>query len=128
MLYTTCVVQFVVFIMLTCMSFGLYVNESGMSYTFARNFSVFFVKLPCTIALHFLLYPEVPNGLSVMKYSNQNPEMFVANGSEIAYTLGFLHVLQVLYCEALNIFLLTYQTTTDYCIIYFVSLKVIMQV
>ena len=93
MLYTTCVVQFVVFIMLTCMSFGLYVNESGMSYTFARNFSVFFVKLPCTIALHFLLYPEVPNGLSVMKYSNQNPEMFVANGSEIAYTLGFLHVL-----------------------------------
>jgi len=108
MLYSTCVVQGVVFIMLTCMSFGLYVNESGMSYTFARNFSVFFVKLPCTIALHFLLYPEVANGLSVMKYSNQNPEKFVANGSEIAYILGFLHVLQVLYCEALNIFLLTY--------------------
>lgn len=81
MLYTALIVQGIVFTMLACMSYGIYINEEGQTYEFSHSFTVFFVKLPCTIALHLLLYPEVAVGLDIMKFANQNPGQFVRNGS-----------------------------------------------
>lgn len=50
------------------------------------------------------------------------------NGSQIAFVLGLIQVLMALFCECINISLLTYQHTTDHCIIHFVALEVIMDV
>ena len=63
-----------------------------------------------------------------MKFANQNPELFVKNGSQISFILGFIQVFMALFCEAINVMLLTYQHTVDHCIIHFVALEVIMDV
>lgn len=55
----------------------------------AHSFAVFFVKFPCAMALHFVLYPEVANGMSLMKFANNQPHLFVDYGSEISWILGF---------------------------------------
>lgn len=38
------------------------------------SFVVFFVKLPCAIALHFCLYPEVAKGMNMMKFANNQSD------------------------------------------------------
>ena len=83
-------IQGIVLTMLLCMCYGIYINENNDAYEFSHTFTVFFVKVPCTIALHLLLYPEVVVGMNIMKFANQNHEKFVENGSEIAFVLGFL--------------------------------------
>lgn len=128
MFYMALVTQGIVFTMLFCMSYGIYINEEGSGKEFSHSFTVFFVKLPCTIALHLLLYPEVATGLDIMKFANQNPDLFIGNGAEIAFILGLIQVFMAVFCEAINVFLLTYQHTTDHCIIHFVALEVIMEV
>ena len=35
-----------------------------------KDFKVFWVKLPCAVALHFVLYPEVGKGMNMMKFAN----------------------------------------------------------
>lgn len=114
--------------MLLCMVYGLVTNEEGTHRVFHNDFTVFFIKLPCSIALHLLLYPEVAIGMKVMQFANQNPELFVRNGSEIAFILGIIQVFMAIICEAINVYLLTYQHTVDHCIIHFVALEVIMDV
>lgn len=114
--------------MLGCMTYGLVTNEEKSDYAFSHTFTVFFIKVPCSIALHLLLYPEVSIGMQVMKFANQNPNLFVKNGSEIAFCLGLLQVLMALFCESINVILLTFQHTVDHCIIHFVALEVIMDV
>jgi len=37
---------------------------------FPHDFSVFYFKFPCAIALHFCLYPEVAKGMEMMKFAN----------------------------------------------------------
>ena len=75
--------------MLTCMLIELY-NQDSSELTFAHTYIVFFVKFPCAIALHFALYPEVHKGMEIMKFANNDCDLFVENGSQIAYTIGFI--------------------------------------
>lgn len=44
---------------------GRYTNE------FSHSFAVFYLKFPCAIALHLMLYPEVAKGLNIMKFCNK---------------------------------------------------------
>lgn len=64
--------QFMVLVMLLCMYQALLMNEHG-DYTpiVSGNFWLFLVKFPTMYALHFLLTPEVTNGMAIMKYANQ---------------------------------------------------------
>jgi hypothetical protein len=129
MLYSSLMVHFVVIVMLLCMLYAMSINEEG-EYTpnISHNFAVWLVKFPCAVALHFMLYPEVANGMAVMKFSNNQSDLFVCNGSEISYILGLLQVLSALFCEFINIYMLTYQHTVSHCIVHFVALEVIMDV
>jgi hypothetical protein len=47
------------------------INEDG-EYTplIAHSFPVWVIKMPCSYALHFMLYPEVANGMAIMKFTN----------------------------------------------------------
>jgi hypothetical protein len=63
------------------------------------------------LALHFVLYPEVANGMNLMKFANNQPHLFVNNGSEISFILGFCQVQSALFCEGICIYMLTYQHT-----------------
>jgi hypothetical protein len=57
--------------MLGCMVLALVTNEdNAYSPTVAHSFAVFVVKIPCTIALHLVLFPEVANGMVIMKFAN----------------------------------------------------------
>lgn len=71
MLYSCLMVHIVVIMMLLCMLYAININEEG-EYTpnISHNFAVWLVKFPCSVALHFLLYPEVANGMAIMKFCN----------------------------------------------------------
>ena len=75
-----------------------------------------------------MLYPEVLDSLTIMKYAHQEPRKFVDGGSRIAFFLNFVRFCNALTCEIINIYMLAYLPDIQWCIIYFVSLKVIMLV
>lgn len=119
----------ITFFMLYCMYRSMTWNEGGL-YTpnIAQHFTLFFVKFPCALALHFFLYPEVADSLTLMKFAVNEPQQFVNSGSEIAFILGFVRCCNAIFCEGINIFMLSFQNTVQYCIIHFVALEVIMEV
>ena len=41
------------------------------------KFSVFIVKIPCALTLHFVLYPEIIKGMNLMKFANNEIHLFV---------------------------------------------------
>lgn len=129
MLFSCLIVYAIVDALLFCMLFAIATNEN-CDYTpnIAHNFAVFFVKFPCTLALHFVLYPEVANGMNLMKFCNNQPHLFVNYGSEIGYVLGANQVFSALLCEGICIYMLAYQHSVQHCIIHFVALEVIMEV
>ena len=129
MIYSCLLVNIVVIMMLICMLYAIWTDENG-DYTpnIAHSYAVWIVKFPCAVALHFFLYPEVANGMAIMKFANNQCDLFVPQGSEISYMLGLLQVSTGLLCEFVNIYMLTYQHTVQHCIIHFVALEVIMEI
>jgi hypothetical protein len=71
MLYSSLLVHLVVTLMLCCQLYAMEINEDG-EYTplIAHSFPVWVIKMPCSYALHFMLYPEVANGMAIMKFTN----------------------------------------------------------
>lgn len=129
MLYSVLILTQTVVTMLLCMLYAIITDEGG-AYTpqVASNFALFYVKFPCAVALHFVLYPQVGKGMKIMKFANNQCDMFVENGSEIAYMIGFIQVLAALLCEGINIIMLSYQHYVSHAIIHFVALEVIIEV
>lgn len=129
MFYSCMIVYGIVNALLFSMLWAIYTNEDG-AYTpnIAHSFTVWFVKFPCTLALHFVLCPEVTNGMNLMKYANNQPHQFVPYGSEVSYFLGLNQVFSALFCEGICIYMLAYQHNVQHCIIHFVALEVIMEV
>lgn len=52
------------------------------------NFPLVLVKIPCIIALHFALTPQLDNALQIMKFSNQQSDLFHGYGAFLAYLVG----------------------------------------
>jgi hypothetical protein len=77
-LYSCLITHFITDCLLICMLYELkteYETEGSLySPNFSGSFPVFFVKFPCCLALHFVLCPEVSNGMNIMKFANNNPE------------------------------------------------------
>ena len=63
-----------------------------------------------------------------MKLANNECHLFVEYGSEIAYYVGTLKLLIIVYAEFLNLMLLAYQHLISHCIIHFVALEAIMEI
>jgi len=71
MLYSTLLVAMVVMAMLAAMLWAIASNENGdYAAELAHSSVVFYVKFPCAVALHLVLYPEVAKGMSIMKFAN----------------------------------------------------------
>jgi len=102
-------------------------NHDG-NYPFASSYTVFIVKFPSAICLHFVLYPEVMQGMKIMKYSNNQSHLFVDHGSEISFVIGVIQFFTAIYCEAINCWLLAFQTEVETAIIHFIALHVIMEI
>lgn len=65
-------VQFMVFFMLVAQFYAWATNENKEYHDVAdHGLMLNFVKIPCIVALHFVLTPEVDNALKVMKFTNQ---------------------------------------------------------
>jgi len=56
--------------MQVCMLGAMFEEEEEEAKELSDSFLVFYVKLPCAIALHFCLYPEVAKGMNLMKFAN----------------------------------------------------------
>ena len=114
--------------LLVCMIYAMVTNEDG-DYTpdVAHSYMLFLVKIPCATALHLLLSPQVTNALRIMHYANQQEQLFIDYGSHITYFLGFHAAVNALTCQAINIYMLTYQHTIQHSIIHFVALEVVME-
>jgi hypothetical protein len=71
MFYSCLIISAIVNALLLSMLYAMITNENG-DYTknIAHSYAVFFVKFPCAMALHFVLYPEVANGMNLMKFAN----------------------------------------------------------
>lgn len=69
LLYSVFYMQMTVFAMLVCMFYSMLISEEYKA-EFSHSFDVYFVKLPCAIALHLCLYPEVAAGMNIMKVAN----------------------------------------------------------
>lgn len=70
LLYSVFYMQMTVLAMLVCMFYSMLTSEEYKA-EFSHSFDVYFVKLPCAIALHLCLYPEVAAGMNIMKVANQ---------------------------------------------------------
>lgn len=64
--------QLMVTLMLSYIGWAIIINENNeYPITQPHNFQLMMIKLPTILALHFLLSPEVENGMRIMKYANQ---------------------------------------------------------
>jgi hypothetical protein len=114
--------------MLFCIFYAILVNENE-EYPMHQphNFMLMLIKAPTILALHFLLSPEVENGMRIMKFANQQHDQFVPGGSQIAFILGLIQCLQALGTTIVCIRLLTFQHSIQHSIIHFVALEMIME-
>ena len=69
---------------------------------------VLLAKFPSAVALHLCLYPEVMEGMKIMKYANNQARRFENNGAEVSYIIGFFQFMTSFYCEFINVYLLTF--------------------
>jgi hypothetical protein len=105
------------------------ITDEGGAFTplVAGNFALFYVKFPCAVALHLVLFPQVAKGMKIMKFANNQCDLFVENGAEIAYTIGLIQALTALLCEGINVIMLSYQHYVSHSIIHFVALEVVIE-
>ena len=108
MLFSTMLILIVTTSMLWCMIFEIFRDGSEFDTHMTHSFALFFVKYPCALALHIILYPEVSRGMMIMKYANNQPESFVRYGSEIAFMIGFIQATLAIVAEFINILLLAF--------------------
>jgi hypothetical protein len=89
-LFNSIMLFFLQNLMLTCMLYSMMYGEEEENFGFARSYAVFVVKFPSAICLHFVLYPEVMQGMNIMKYANNQVDNFVEGGDQISFIIGFM--------------------------------------
>jgi hypothetical protein len=127
MLYSNAMIAIMILSMVGCLLLQLH-SDAAEKHFHADNFNLFLVKFPCCIALHFVLCPEVAKGMELMKFANNHPDEFVQYGSEISYLIGLAQALIAAAAEVICVLLLVNQAAVDECIVYFLALKVLIEV
>lgn len=109
-LFHSClIVQSNVLAMLLISGYAIYSNDGGdYKLVLSHSFPLFYVKIACVIALHFVLHPEVSKGLNLMKLAHQHPYLFVEYGDQISFILGLGNVSLAIICEFLNLYMLVF--------------------
>jgi hypothetical protein len=75
-----------------------------------------------------VLTPEVDSALKIMKLANQQSHLFIENGSEVTFLVGFVAVFIAIFNMFLGVVLLTFQHSINHCIVHFIALHVISEV
>jgi hypothetical protein len=71
-------VQFLVLFMLIAQHYAWFTNENHEYHDVPdHSLMLALIKVPCIIALHFVLTPEVDSALKIMKFANQESHQFV---------------------------------------------------
>ena len=130
MIYQSLTIAIVQFLLIAAVFYAVTTNEGGeYSNTFQPSLMLFYVKMPCSVALHFFLFPRAQTGMNMMKFANNNPGLFVDWGAVgVTYTLGLIQFLTSLAVEYVNVNILAYQTSIESSIIYFVMLHNLSEV
>ena len=114
--------------MLYCIFFAIARNENG-EYPVgqAHSFELFMIKIPCVIALHLHLSPEVENGMVIMKFANQQCHKFVDGGSEVAFVLGLAQGIISVATQIVCLRMLAFQKSIVYSVIHYVAMIEIVE-
>lgn len=113
-------------LMLLGILYSIFVQKTAELTEFdTGSFVLYIVRFVCSVALHIMLFPEVRKGMIIMKYVNNHPDKF--RTSYIPFILGFLQYFSSIFAEFLNIYMLTYQSKIEFCIIHFVALEVVVE-
>ena len=94
--------------------------------TVTTFYSVVLAKFVCSGALHLMLYPEIANTMTLMKYLNNHIEDF-KHPNLVFFIAHTSHIINLV-AESLNIYMLVYQHTVEHCIIHFVALEIIVEI
>ena len=113
-----------------CAQFYAWKTNENKEYTNEPDHSLMLnlVKVPCIVALHFVLTPDVDNSLKIMKFANNQAHQFVRNGSEIVFMLGLVQSLISVFNLAIGVILLTFQHSINHAIVHFIALHVVNEV
>lgn len=121
--WSAVVVQFFVSLMLFCVTYELFLKFNTDSIT--DKFIVLCAKLPCMIALHLMLTPDVGYAMRIIKFAHQQSHQFVQGGAFLTFLLGLWSCLNSLHTLVLCILALGNQKSVHDSIVYFVQLKMI---
>jgi hypothetical protein len=77
--------------MLGCMLWAMSTHEGNNYYPrTSQTWALFGCKFLSAIALHFMLYPEVADGMTVMKFAVSSFDQFIdQHSATLVYILGF---------------------------------------
>ena len=108
-----------------CMAVVL-VNDPSYKIYVTSEHALLLVKVICTAALHLMLFPEIAQSMTVMKYIINHQSEFTC--PNVAFSIIFVAFFINILAELMNIYMLLYQYKVDYCIIHFVALEIIVEI
>ena len=102
------------------------VTDDAYKIYVTREHALLLVKVICTAALHLMLFPEIAQSMTVMKYIINHQGEFT--NPHVAFFISFVANSINILAELMNIYMLLYQYKVDYCIIHFVALEIIVEI
>jgi len=108
------------------MSLAIYNNHVDYKVYIASYYGLLLIKFISSVALHFMLYPEVGRSMQLIKYVVNHPDEFTHPYIVLCVTFT-AHTINVI-AEILNLFMLLYQHTVAHAIIHFVALEIIVEI
>lgn len=112
--------------MLFCCTNEIVMDHYDFNVKPSPYFGLVAAKCICSAALHMWLYPHIFRSMDLMKYVLNHQEYF--DHSWIPFFITLVNLMINISAEILNIYLLLYQKTVEYCIIHFVALEVIVEI
>ena len=74
------------------------------------------IKFPCALAIAFELHPKVKESMEIMKFANNQPQMFSKKGSRISFFLGITNVSVLTLLFVMNLIKLAEFDSVESCV------------
>ena len=94
---------------------------------YAKDFQVMLIKFPCAIAIAFELHPKVKDSMDIMKFANNQPQLFTKIGSRISFFLGITNVSVLTLLFVMNLIKLAEFDTVESCVANYITFKMAIE-
>jgi hypothetical protein len=119
-------------IVIYCELWNLFIDEleddQKEEYFYTTKFPIMIVRFPCAVAIAMELHPKVKEGMDIMKFANNQTELFSQRGSRIAFFLGITNVIVVTSLFVLNIIKLADFDSVEQCVKDYITFKMAIEI